>query len=69
MPIYNKALKAVKDLKSADITEMRGTKVPSSGLLLVAKVLCLYFAIKPKIIRAQNAKDSNQEDFWEPCQK
>jgi hypothetical protein len=51
MPIYNKAVKAVKDLKAADITEMRGTKVPSAGLLLVAKVLCQYFNTKPKIIR------------------
>lgn len=69
MPIYNKAVKAVKDLKAADITEMRGTKVPSAGLLLVAKVLCQYFTQKPKIIRGQTAKEGNQEDYWEPCQK
>lgn len=69
MPIYNKAVKAVKDLKAADITEMRGTKVPSAGLLLVAKVLCQYFNTKPKIIRGQTAKEGNTEDFWEPCQK
>lgn len=67
MPIYNKAIKAVKDLKGSDVTEMKGTKVPSAGLLLIAKVLCLFFDIKPKIIRGQTAAEGNKEDYWEPC--
>ena len=59
MPIYNKAMKAVTDLKSADVLEMKSTKTPSEGLRLVAKVLCLFFEVKPKIIRAQTSKDSD----------
>jgi dynein heavy chain len=52
MPIYKKAVKAVDDLKAADVTEMKGTKTPSAGLKLVAQVLCLFFNVKPKIIKA-----------------
>jgi dynein heavy chain len=57
MPIYNKAMKAVSQLKASDVTEMKGTKSPSAGLLLVAQVLCLIFNVKPKVIRAQTAKE------------
>jgi hypothetical protein len=36
MPIYKKAMNAVSQLKASDVTEMKGTKSPSAGLLLVA---------------------------------
>lgn len=69
MPIYNKAMKAVNELKAADVNEMKGTKVPSEGLKTVAKVLCLFFNVKPKIIRGQTAAEGNKEDYWEPSTK
>jgi dynein heavy chain, axonemal len=69
IPIYEKAMKAVKALKASDVTEMKGTKVPSQGLRTVAQVLCMYFDVKPKIIRGQTAAEGNKEDYWEPCLK
>jgi len=69
MPIYNKAMKAVSQLKASDVTEMKGTKSPSAGLLLVAQVLCLIFNVKPKVIRAQTAKEQDKMDYWEPTLK
>lgn len=69
MPIYNKAMKAVSQLKASDVTEMKGTKSPSAGLLLVAQVLCLIFGVKPKVIRAQTAKEQDKMDYWEPTLK
>jgi dynein heavy chain, axonemal len=69
MPIYKSAIKAVEALKASDVTEMKATKSPSAGLKLVAQVLCLFFGVKPKIIKAQTAKEKDQEDWWEPTSK
>jgi dynein heavy chain len=48
---------------------MKVTKSPSAGLLLVAQVLCLIFNVKPKVIRAQTAKEVDKMDYWEPTLK
>jgi hypothetical protein len=69
MPIYHAAIKAVKSLKAGDITELRGTKVPSAGMKVLAQVLCMFFNINAKIIKAQTAKDVDQKDYWEPCKQ
>ena len=36
MPIYHSAMKAVKALSAADVTELKAVKKPSAGMLLVA---------------------------------
>jgi len=68
-PILKKAMRAVADLSSSDIVEIRGIGKPSAGVLLVTKTLCLLFDVKPDKKRGQTAKEGIQYDYWEPAKK
>ena len=55
-PILKRATKAVSELSSSDIDEIRGIKQPSPGVKSVIKTLCMLFAIPPDKKRGDTAK-------------
>lgn len=68
MPIYNAAVKAVKDLDKNDITEIRGFKTPPEGAKLVMKTMCIIFKVKGQKVKGPNVKEVVY-DYWEPAKK
>lgn len=62
MPIFAKAQRAVGQLKSDDVTELKGFKSPTEGAQLVVKTLCIIFGhLKPP--KTGSGKDA-KEDWW-----
>lgn len=62
-PIYEGAVKAVNSLQSSDVTELKGFKTATPPVYLVAKALCLYFHVKPKMIPGPDGK-TKVPDYW-----
>lgn len=68
MPIKHAAEKAVQDLDKNDIVEMRGVKVPSDGVKIVIKSICIMFNVPPEKGKSANVKEVVW-DYWEPAKK
>ena len=69
MPIYNAAIKAVDQLKPADITEVKNFKNPPEAAKAVCETLCIIFDIKPVKKPAASAKEGPTFDYWKPSQE
>jgi len=67
-PILKKAIRAVSELSSGDIDEIRGIKQPSSGVKAVIKTLCLLFEVKPIKKKSDTGKEVEM-NYWEPAKK
>ena len=68
MPIFEKAVKAVNRLKSDNVTELKGFIKVASGVMMVAKVLCLMFNKLPRIRKGTSDEDA-LELYWQHCKK
>ena len=68
MPIYHSAVKAVNDLKSADITEFKSFKTAKGAAALVAEALCRFFKVKPTK-EAGSKPGEFVMNYWPNCQK
>lgn len=68
MPIKHAAEKAVNELDKNDIVEMRSIKVPSEGVKIVNKSLCIMFNVAPEKAKSANVKEVVW-DYWEPAKK
>jgi dynein heavy chain len=68
MPIKHAAEKAVAELNKNDIVELRGIKVPSEGVKIVNKSLCIMFNVNPEKAKTANVKEVVW-DYWEPAKK
>ena len=68
MPALEAALGALNTLKKSDIVEVKAMKVPSAGVLLVMKSLCVL--LEAKILK-KKAEDGmgKVDDFWETAKK
>ena len=69
LPIKDRAINEVKQLKGADVTEMKGFANPPVAAISVAKALCIFKGEKPKKIKGQTAAEGTKDDYWEPCKK
>jgi dynein heavy chain len=68
-PILRKAVKAVGDLSSSDIVEIRAIAQPTASVLVVIKTLCMLYKIAPKKIRGKTAKEGVTLDYWDNAKK
>jgi dynein heavy chain len=68
MPIKHAAEKAVNELNKNDIVELRGIKVPSEGVKIVNKSLCIMFNVNCEKMKTANVKEVIW-DYWEPAKK
>jgi dynein heavy chain len=68
MPIKHAAEKAVNELNKNDIVELRGIKVPSDGVKIVNKSLCIMFNVACEKMKTANVKEIIW-DYWEPAKK
>jgi hypothetical protein len=64
--IVAKAIKSVKGLKRADITEIRAFKTPPKGVRLTIDALCILFSVKPVVVH--DPMLGKREDYWPAAQ-
>ena len=61
MPIYYSAMKAVKEIKPGDITELGSFAQPPKAALIVCQTLCMMFKIAAVKVTTDKGK---VEDYW-----
>ncbi|CBZ25938.1 putative dynein heavy chain, partial [Leishmania mexicana MHOM/GT/2001/U1103] len=62
LPELDRALESLKNLKSAQITEVAGYKAPTAGVVMTMQGICILFQIKPQM-RAASLMEK-KADFW-----
>jgi len=68
LPALEAALDALKNLKKADIVEVKNLKTPPEGVVHVSKAMCWCFDVKPKKVTAPDGR-TKIDDYWEPAKK
>ncbi|CCW67051.1 unnamed protein product [Phytomonas sp. Hart1] len=62
LPELDRALETLKNLKSAQITEVAGYKAPTSGVVMTMQGICILFQIKP-VMKAVTPMEK-KPDYW-----
>ncbi|EPY25664.1 dynein heavy chain, axonemal [Strigomonas culicis] len=63
LPELDRALESLKNLKSAQITEVSGYKAPTPGVIMTMQGICILFQIKP-LMKAASAMEEKKADYW-----
>jgi dynein heavy chain len=69
IPALEAAVKALKGLSKADITELKGNKNPVPNVKLVMEAVCIMMAVKPEKIKDPAGGMKKVNDYWGPAVK
>ncbi|KAJ1460012.1 dynein heavy chain and region D6 of dynein motor-domain-containing protein [Pelagophyceae sp. CCMP2097] len=69
LPALHAAVQCLKELKKANIDEVKSLRNPPNGVRLTMEVACLYFEVAPVKKPDPNAPGKKYDDYFEPAQK
>jgi dynein axonemal heavy chain len=69
LPLLDKAVECLNELKKNDIDEVRSMKKPPSGVRLTMEAACIMLGIRPVKKADPNNVGKKIEDYWDAAQK
>lgn len=65
LPLLDKALESVKQLKKEQLVEIKSFMTPAQGIVKTMEAVCTFFKIKPIKKNDPNKLGAKIEDYWE----